>query len=144
MDAKAIANGTIAALEAGQYTAPDGTSVAIRDLLAACVGETSYYEPEELDAIRERVLAHSGIIADDIRGRERDDVARVRPAGRQRRVSADRRLELRLGQKPRRRLPEGRACPGGKSRPQFGALFQPAPVPAILRVSPRPGYHPLL
>ena len=62
MDAKAIANGTIAALEAGQYTAPDGTSVAIRDLLAACVGETSYYAPADLDTIRERVLAHSGTI----------------------------------------------------------------------------------
>ena len=51
MDTKAIANGTIAALEAGRYTAPDGTVIEIADLLADCVGDTQSYEPDELEHI---------------------------------------------------------------------------------------------
>jgi uncharacterized protein (TIGR02452 family) len=57
MDAKAIADGTLAALEAGQYTAPDGDTVVIRDALADCVGNTHYYEPDDLDAIYQQVVA---------------------------------------------------------------------------------------
>ena len=59
MDAKAIAHGTLAALAAGHYTTPDGTSVAIGELLATCVGDTRYYEPDELDAIAAEVAAQS-------------------------------------------------------------------------------------
>ena len=59
MDAKAIAHGTLAALAAGHYTTPDGTSVAIGELLATCVGGTRYYEPDELDAIAAEVAAQS-------------------------------------------------------------------------------------
>lgn len=57
MDAKAIALGTVAALEAGRYTAPDGTTVAIDDLLATCVSGTRYYEPADLDSIYQQVTA---------------------------------------------------------------------------------------
>jgi uncharacterized protein (TIGR02452 family) len=60
MDAKAIANGTIAALEAGRYTSPDGATIAIRHALAACVSNTRYYEPDDLDAILEQVVAQPG------------------------------------------------------------------------------------
>src|SRR5690348_16470654 len=63
MDAKAIANGTLAALEAGHYTAPDGTIMAIRDLLADCVSNTHYYEPDDLDAIYQQVVAQPGNLA---------------------------------------------------------------------------------
>lgn len=63
MDAKAIANGTLAALEAGYYTTPDdGATIAIRDALAACVSNTRYYEPDELDAISEQVVAQPGVV----------------------------------------------------------------------------------
>jgi uncharacterized protein (TIGR02452 family) len=51
MDAKAIANSTIAALDAGRYTASDGTVIEIADLLAACIGDTQSYEPDELENI---------------------------------------------------------------------------------------------
>ncbi|HEY7340692.1 MAG TPA: TIGR02452 family protein [Ktedonobacterales bacterium] len=62
MDAKAIADGTLAALEAGYYTAPDGATVAIRDALAACVSNTRYYEPEDLsDILRQMVAQPSGV-----------------------------------------------------------------------------------
>lgn len=57
MDAKAIANGTIAALEAGLYTAPDGTVVAIRDIIDTCVRDTHYYEPDDLANIASQVAA---------------------------------------------------------------------------------------
>ena len=57
MDPKAIADGTLAALEAGYYTAPDGATVAIRDALAACVGNTRYYEPDDLSDIYRHVMA---------------------------------------------------------------------------------------
>ncbi|HEU5347072.1 MAG TPA: TIGR02452 family protein [Ktedonobacterales bacterium] len=60
MDAKAIANGTLAALDTGQYTAQDGTTVAIGDLLAACVSGTQCYEPDALDDIYQRVVARPG------------------------------------------------------------------------------------
>src|SRR5690242_2880966 len=60
MDAKAIANGTLAALEAGYYTSSDGATVAIRDALAACVSNTRYYEPDDLDAIYHQVIAQPG------------------------------------------------------------------------------------
>lgn len=60
MDAKAIANGTLAALEAGQYTSPDGATIAIRDLLATCVSNTRYYEPDDLDAMYQQGVAQPG------------------------------------------------------------------------------------
>ena len=60
MDAKAIANGTLAALEAGHYTAPGGVTIAIDDALAACVSNTRYYEPDDLDAIFQQVVAQPG------------------------------------------------------------------------------------
>ena len=63
MDAKAIANGTLAALEAGQYTAPDGATIAIRELLATCVSNTRYYEPDDLDALYQQVVAQPGNLA---------------------------------------------------------------------------------
>lgn len=63
MDTKAIADGTLAALEAGQYTAPNGATVAIRDLLAACVSNTRYYEPDDLDAMYRQVVAQPGNLA---------------------------------------------------------------------------------
>jgi hypothetical protein len=52
MDAKAIANGTIAAFELGQYTAPDGAVVAIAELRDDCVNGTRAYLPEELTALQ--------------------------------------------------------------------------------------------
>ena len=60
MDAKAIAHGTLAALEAGHYTAPDGATIPIRDTLAACLNNTRYYEPDDLDAIYKQVMAQPG------------------------------------------------------------------------------------
>jgi uncharacterized protein (TIGR02452 family) len=51
LDTKVIAEGTLAALESGYYSAPDGATVAIREVLAACVSATRYYEPDELDEI---------------------------------------------------------------------------------------------
>jgi len=62
MDPRAIADGTLAALEAGQYIAPNGTTVAIRDALAACVGKTRYYEPDDLSAMLRQVVAQPGAL----------------------------------------------------------------------------------
>ncbi len=56
MDPKAIANGTIAALEKGRYTAPDGSTVDISALVAACVAGTQAYDPDELAQLREQML----------------------------------------------------------------------------------------
>ncbi|MBA3823165.1 MAG: TIGR02452 family protein [Ktedonobacterales bacterium] len=55
MDPKAIAVSTIAALERGHYTAPDGTVVDIAASRDACVSATRAYLPEELAAVREHV-----------------------------------------------------------------------------------------
>ncbi len=60
MDAKAIAQGTVAALERGQYTAPDGSIVNLAAQLAACISGTRCYDPEDLERIREQVLAQPG------------------------------------------------------------------------------------
>ncbi|HKD76485.1 MAG TPA: TIGR02452 family protein [Ktedonobacterales bacterium] len=57
MDPKAIAISTIAALEKGRYTAPDGTTVDIATLIATCVGGTQAYVPDELALIRKQILA---------------------------------------------------------------------------------------
>lgn len=62
MDAKAIANGTLTALEAGEYVAPGGATVPIRELVSACVSGTAFYHPDTLEVIRERVLAQPGTI----------------------------------------------------------------------------------
>lgn len=64
MDAKAIANGTLAALDAGHYTAPGGAIIAIRDLLAACVKNTRLYEPDELSELSQQVVAQPADSAD--------------------------------------------------------------------------------
>ena len=55
MDPKAIAASSIAALERGHYTAPNGTVVDIASLRDACVGGTRAYLPEELATLREHV-----------------------------------------------------------------------------------------
>lgn len=62
MDAKAIANGTLTALEAGEYVAPGGATVPIRELVSACASGTAFYHPDTLEVIRERVLAQPGTI----------------------------------------------------------------------------------
>ena len=56
MDTKAIAHGTIAALENGHYTAPDGAVVDIVALRDACVHGTRAYLPEELAEMRVQVM----------------------------------------------------------------------------------------
>lgn len=61
MDAKAIADGTLAALDAGVYNAPDGTAITIRDLVDACVGNTRMYEPDELGDIYRGVPAQPAL-----------------------------------------------------------------------------------
>lgn len=60
MDAKAIAQGTVAALERGQYTAPDDRIVNLAAQLATCISGTRCYDPEDLERIREQVLAQPG------------------------------------------------------------------------------------
>jgi uncharacterized protein (TIGR02452 family) len=60
MDAKAIAQGTMAALERGQYTAPDGSTINLTPLLATCISGTRCYDPDGLAHIREQVLAQPG------------------------------------------------------------------------------------
>jgi uncharacterized protein (TIGR02452 family) len=57
MDAKAIAHSTLAALDAGHYTAPDGATVPIAQLVAECIGNSKSYEPDALDNIRNQALA---------------------------------------------------------------------------------------
>ncbi|MBF6592740.1 MAG: TIGR02452 family protein, partial [Ktedonobacterales bacterium] len=54
-----IAQETLAALERGRYTAPDGTVVAIADMLAACLAGTRLYDPAALATIREQILRRS-------------------------------------------------------------------------------------
>ncbi len=60
MDAKATAKGTVAALEQGHYTAPDGSTINLAGLLDACVNGTQYYDPDDLARLRQRVLAQPG------------------------------------------------------------------------------------
>jgi uncharacterized protein (TIGR02452 family) len=57
MDAKAIAQGTVAALEQGQYIAPEGNTIDLTRLLAACLSGTQSYDPGDLTRLREHVLA---------------------------------------------------------------------------------------
>ena len=56
MDAKAIAQGTVAALERGQYIA-EGNTIDLTGLLATCLSGTRSYDPEDLARLREHVLA---------------------------------------------------------------------------------------
>lgn len=58
MDAKLIAEQTLAAFNAGYYTAPDGSRVNIAAPLAACVQVTREYGPDALSLIRDAALAH--------------------------------------------------------------------------------------
>jgi uncharacterized protein (TIGR02452 family) len=60
MDAKAVAQATVAALERGQYSTPDGRTVDLTALLATCLRETRCYAPDDLASIRKHVLAQSG------------------------------------------------------------------------------------
>lgn len=60
MDAKAIAQATVAALERGQYIAPDGRTIDLTALLATCLQETRCYHPDDLARLRKHVLAQSG------------------------------------------------------------------------------------
>ncbi|HEY7123265.1 MAG TPA: TIGR02452 family protein [Ktedonobacterales bacterium] len=60
MDAKAIALGMVAALEQGQYTAPDGSNVNLSALLATCINGTECYDPDDLSRLRKQVLAQPG------------------------------------------------------------------------------------
>jgi uncharacterized protein (TIGR02452 family) len=59
MDAKAIANGTIAALQQGHYPAADGSIIEITARQTACVAGTRCYTPADLVSIREQVLAQA-------------------------------------------------------------------------------------
>lgn len=56
MDVKAIARGTVDALEKGHYTAPDGQTVDLSALLATCLDNTQSYTPDDLSHISKRVL----------------------------------------------------------------------------------------
>lgn len=67
MDAKAIADGTLAALDAGTYDAPDGTAIAIRDLVDACVSSTRMYEPDELQYLYRQIVAQPALESPDTR-----------------------------------------------------------------------------
>ncbi len=57
MREKEIAKQTVAALEAGQYTAPNGEIVDFSPLLMACLKGTHGYSPDALAALRDQVLA---------------------------------------------------------------------------------------
>jgi uncharacterized protein (TIGR02452 family) len=60
MDTKAIANSTVAALERGHYVAPDSRLVDLSALLASCLRDTRYYDPDALADLRQQVLAQPG------------------------------------------------------------------------------------
>ena len=57
MDVKAIARGTVEALEKGHYTTPDGQTVDLTALLTTCLDNTQSYTPDDLSHIRKQVLA---------------------------------------------------------------------------------------
>jgi uncharacterized protein (TIGR02452 family) len=57
MDMKAIARGTVEALEHGHYIAPDGQTVDLAALIATCLDHTQHYTPDDLARIRKQVLA---------------------------------------------------------------------------------------
>ena len=57
MDTKAIAQGTLTALEQGRYTNPEGNAIDLTGLLATCLSGTQAYAPEDLERLREQVLA---------------------------------------------------------------------------------------
>lgn len=57
MDAKAIASGTIQALEQREYRAPDGHLIDLTELLDTCLGGTRSYDPDDLARLRGQVLA---------------------------------------------------------------------------------------
>lgn len=64
MNLIAIADSTLAALAAGHYIAPDGTTVMTGDSLAACVSGTRCYDPDDLDAIAAQVAAQPATAAE--------------------------------------------------------------------------------
>jgi uncharacterized protein (TIGR02452 family) len=61
MDAKAIAQGTIAALEHGVYVAPDGGAIDLTAILGVCLSGTHSYDPEDLARLRQQRLAQTNI-----------------------------------------------------------------------------------
>lgn len=60
MNTKAIAAGTLDALDQGQYIAPDSSTIDLTALLPACLSGTQLYNPDDLVQLREQVLAQSG------------------------------------------------------------------------------------
>ncbi|MDZ7694631.1 MAG: DUF2263 domain-containing protein [Balneolaceae bacterium] len=56
MDRKAIAKHTLQILEQGRYRTPDGHTVDLEKILNDCITGTECYTPEQLGAIRSRVL----------------------------------------------------------------------------------------
>jgi uncharacterized protein (TIGR02452 family) len=63
MGLRQTAEGTVAALERGNYVAPSGNEVDFRPLLKRCLEGTKCYKPELLVSIREQVLANPAINA---------------------------------------------------------------------------------
>jgi len=57
MREKELAQQTVAALEAGQYTTPNGDIVSIAMPLKVCVESTHCYAPDDLSTLRDQVLA---------------------------------------------------------------------------------------
>jgi hypothetical protein len=59
MNLRRIAEGTVAALERGNYIAPSGRVIDFKPQLDRCVEGTQCYRPEALVIIREEVLARA-------------------------------------------------------------------------------------
>lgn len=60
MNTKAIATGTLDALEQGRYIAPDSSAIDLTALLSACLSGTQLYDPDDLAHLRKQVLAQPG------------------------------------------------------------------------------------
>ncbi|HEX8034459.1 MAG TPA: TIGR02452 family protein [Ktedonobacterales bacterium] len=60
MNTKAIARGTLDALEQGHYFAPDSRTVDLTALLSACLSGTQLYNPDDLVHLRQQVLTQPG------------------------------------------------------------------------------------
>lgn len=57
MDARAVAQSTLAAFEQGYYTNASGARVELVEPLAACLAATRGYDPDELALLRDEALA---------------------------------------------------------------------------------------
>jgi uncharacterized protein (TIGR02452 family) len=62
MKLRQIAEETVAALERGNYTAPNGQVVDFAPLLKRCVEGTQCCKPEMLASVREQVLVRAPIV----------------------------------------------------------------------------------